>query len=144
MKSGLIKFITVTISAVIIWMGIASISGCAAGTSENENKTDVDFTVVEDEDLPKELKKLIDDRKENTLRLIFTTKDYTYVVAGFGAQETSGYSIRVNGVYVADDTLYTDISLIGPAEDEPVNEVKTTPYIVLKMEKREESIVFKM
>lgn len=143
MKSGLLRNATVLLCAVILCVGIGSLSGCKTGGGD-EKKTMVDFTVVEDADLPKELKKLIDERKDKTLRLIFTTKDYTYVVAGFGEQKTSGYSIRVNGVYISGNTLYTDISLIGPAEGEPVNEVKTTPVIVLKMEKREESIVFKM
>ena len=35
-------------------------------------------------------------------------------------------------------------TLMGPAENEPVNEVPTTPYIVLKYEKRDETVVFRM
>ena len=33
-------------------------------------------------------------------------------------------------------------NLIGPAAGEAVNEVETYPVIVLKMERREESVVF--
>ena len=95
-------------------------------------------------DLPIELKKLIDNKKQSTLRLTYTTKDYTYIVAGYGTKETSGYSIRVDDVYVSGNAVYADFKLIGPAEGEQVNEVSTTPYIVLKYEKRDESVVFKM
>ena len=91
-----------------------------------------------------ELKKLIDNKKQTTLRLTYTTKDYTYIVAGYGTKETSGYSIRVDDVYVSGNAVYADFKLIGPAEGEQVNEVSTTPYIVLKYEKRDESVVFKM
>ena len=103
-----------------------------------------DYTVVENEDLPIELKKLIDNKKQSTLRLTYTTKDYTYIVAGYGTKETSGYSIRVDDVNVSGNAVYADFKLIGPAEGEQVNEVSTTPYIVLKYEKRDESVVFKM
>ena len=126
----------------IIFLSIMTMTGC----SKNESKehTVIDYTVVENEDLPTELKKLIDNKKENTLRLTYTTKDYTYVVAGFGTKETSGYSIKVNDVYKSGDAIYADFALIGPSENEAVNEVATTPYIVLKYEKRDESVVFKM
>ena len=66
------------------------------------------------------------------------------VVAGYGTRETSGYSIKVNDVYTGDNALYIDLNLIGPAAGEAVNEVDTYPVIVLKMERREESVVFKM
>ena len=126
----------------IICLSIMTMTGC----SKNESKehTVIDYTVVENEDLPAELRKLIDNKKENTLRLTYTTKDYTYVVAGYGTRETSGYSIKVNDVYTGDNALYIDLNLIGPAAGEAVNEVETYPVIVLKMERREESVVFKM
>lgn len=126
----------------IIFLSIMTMTGC----SKNESKehTVIDYTVVENEDLPAELRKLIDNKKENTLRLTYTTKDYTYVVAGFGTKETSGYSIKVNDVYKSGDAIYADFALIGPSENEAVNEVATTPYIVLKYEKRDEPVVFKM
>ena len=126
----------------IIVLSIMTMTGC----SKNESKEHevIDYTVVENEDLPAELKKLIDNKKPNTLRMTYTTKDYTYVVAGFGTKETSGYSIKVNDVYKSGNAIYADFALMGPAENEPVNEVPTTPYIVLKYEKRDETVVFRM
>ena len=118
-------------------------TGCS-GSKEPAHKTSVDYTVVENADLPDELKKLIESKKDKVMRLTYTTKDYTYVVAGYGTRETSGYSIKVNNVYTGDNALYIDLNLIGPAAGEAVNEVETYPVIVLKMERREESVVFKM
>lgn len=109
-----------------------------------DKEYEIDFTVVEDADLPIELSKLIDSKKDKVIRLTYTTKDYTYVVAGYGTKDTSGYSIQVNDVFGDDDTVCVDLSLLGPSESEAVNEVETYPYIVLKMERRDENIVFKM
>ena len=120
-----------------------AMTGCS-GSKEPDNKTSVDYTVVENADTPEELKKLIESKKDKVMRLTYTTKDYTYVVAGYGTRETSGYSIKVNDVYTGDNALYIDLNLIGPAAGEAVNEVETYPVIVLKMERREESVVFKM
>ena len=41
------------------------------------------------------------------------------------------------------DAVYLDTSLIGPAKGEKIDEVPTYPYIVIKIEKREEPVVFK-
>ena len=122
--------------ALLIIMPACAMTGCS-GSKEPDNKTSVDYTVVENADLPEELKKLIESKKDKVMRL-------TYVVAGYGTRETSGYSIKVNDVYTGDNALYIDLNLIGPAAGEAVNEVDTYPVIVLKMERREESVVFKM
>ncbi|MGN0327672.1 MAG: protease complex subunit PrcB family protein [Lachnospira sp.] len=130
--------------SVMTGLSFTGLVGCGDRSGGLGDRKDIEFTVVENEDLPAELKKLIDTKKDKTLRMTYTTKDYTYVVAGYGTKETSGYSIKVNGVYTSNDNLYADIDLLGPGKDEQVNEVATTPYIVIKIEKREEPVVFKM
>ena len=56
----------------------------------------------------------------------------------------SGYSIRVNDLYLGTNAVYADVDLLGPEAGEDITELPTTPYIVLKIEKREESVVFCM
>ncbi len=120
------------------------VMGCKITDINSDKVSELDFTVVEDKDLPVELKKLIDSKKENTLRMTYTTKDYTYIVVGYGTQETSGYSIKVNDLYLGKNAVYVDVSLMGPAADETVSETKTMPYIVLKIEKRDETVIFRI
>lgn len=132
------------LAIILIIVAAYFMAGCSATDMGSNKVSELDYTVVEDADLPVELKKLIDEKKENTLRMTYTTKDYTYMVVGYGAQETSGYSIRVNDVYLGENSVCMDVSLIGPAADEPVSETKTTPYIVVKIEKREEPVMFKI
>ncbi len=133
------------ILVIMLVMAMAyAMTGCSTTDTGSNKVSELDYTVVEDADLPVELKKLIDEKKENTLRMTYTTRDYTYMVVGYGAQETSGYSIRVNDVYLGENAVCMNVSLIGPGADEPVSETKTTPYIVVKIEKREEPVVFKI
>ena len=121
---------------------ILMLSGCSFSNTSVKKVADLDYTVVEDEDVPKELKKIIDDKKENSLRLTYSTKDYMYIVAGYGVQPTSGYSIRLNEIYLGENAIYVDTNLIGPSKSETVSENPTTPYIVIKIEKRDEAVVF--
>lgn len=130
--------------AIVVAAWLASLSGCGIMKRDSDKVSELDYTVVEDEDLPVELKKLIDSKKSNTIRLTYATKDYTYIVAGYGTQPTSGYSIRVNDIYIGTNAIYVDVDLLGPESGEQVTELPTTPYIVLKIEKREESVVFRM
>jgi hypothetical protein len=132
------------IALIILTAFIVTLSGCNAFDSSSSKVSELDYTVVEDRDLPTELKKLIDSKKENTIRLTYTTKDYIYLVAGYGQQPTSGYSIRVNDVYLGTDAIYVDVDLIGPESGEQVTELPTAPVIVLKMEKRDEPVVFQL
>lgn len=128
----------------LLMICVLALCGCSVIKKDSDKVSGLEYTVVENEDLPLELKKLIESKKENTIRLTYATKDYTYIVAGYGTQPTSGYSIRVNDIYVGTNAIYVDVDLLGPESGEQVTELPTTPYIVLKIEKREESVVFNM
>ena len=126
---------------IIAVITIILISCKITGTS-SKKVSDLDYTVVEDQDVPTELMKIIDEKKQNSLRLTYSTKDYIYIVAGYGSQPTSGYSIRLNEVYLGQNAIYIDTNLIGPSKGEEVNENATYPYIVIKIEKRDDPVVF--
>ncbi len=120
------------------------LAGCTGQTESPELKgTAIEYTVVEDEDLPEKLKELIDSRKEHEFRLTFTTNEYMYMTVGYGTMDTDGYSIAVRGVTADGDVVYVGTSLYGPAQGEKVAGVSTTPYIVIKTEKRGDSVVYK-
>ena len=124
--------------------GAVSLSGCSMIKKDSSKVMGLEYTVVKDEEIPVELKKLIEAKKANTLRMTYATKDATYIVAGYGTQPTSGYSIRVNDLYLGTNAVYADVDLLGPEAGEDITELPTTPYIVLKIQKREESVVFCM
>ena len=61
---------------------------------------------------------------------------------GYGVQETGGYSISVNECYLTKNAVYFDTTLIGPMKGEKINQVKSYPYIVVRMGYLEKNVVF--
>jgi len=116
------------------------IQGCEK--KEEKKISSVDFTVVSDKDMPKELKKLIKERKKSPFELSYSDGSYLYVIKGYGKQETSGYNITINDFYLSDGSLVFDTDLSGPAKDEEASGKASYPYIVIKTEYMENSIVF--
>lgn len=101
--------------ALLIIMPACAMTGCS-GSKEPDNKTSVDYTVVENADLPEELKKLIESKKDKVMRLTYTTKDYTYVVTGYVSTSLTASPaagpIRLRSMYSALSPVYTSFTLI--------------------------------
>lgn len=127
---------------IVIAAAILILISCKITGTSSKKVSDLDYTVVEDQDVPAELMKIIKEKKQNSLRLTYSTKDYIYIVAGYGIQPTSGYSIKLNEIYLGENSIYLDTNLIGPTKGEEVNDKETYPYIVIKIEKRDEPVVF--
>lgn len=119
-----------------------TLTACQITKQKEEKQKDIDFTVVPDTELPKEVASFIETKKTEEMKNTYTTDDAIYLIVGYGEQKTSGYSITVNECYLGKDAVYLDTSLIGPTKGEKIDEVPTYPYIVIKIEKREEPVVF--
>lgn len=128
--------------AILFLAAPLTLTACQLTTQEEEKQEDIDFTVVPDEELPKEVTDFIETKKTEEMKNTYTTEDSLYLIVGYGEQKTSGYSITVNECYLGKDAIYLDTSLIGPAKGEKIDEVPTYPYIVIKIQKREEPVVF--
>ena len=87
-------------------------AGCGIIRSSPDKVQDLDYTVVEDEDVPKELAEMIDARKNEQMHLTYATNEYMYIVAGYGEQQTGGYSIRLDSIYLGENAIYIKTSLI--------------------------------
>lgn len=118
------------------------LAGCGFFTTSEERVSEVEYTVVEERDLPEELKRIIDTKKDKELRMTYATKEYTYIVAGYGEQSTNGYSICVDDLYASENAIVVKLSLLGPGKNENITEVKTTPYIVMKVERTQYPVIF--
>lgn len=118
-------------------------TACTISKEESEEKiSDVDFTVVEDIDIPEEVKEVIEERKTNPFQVAYITDGATYIVVGYGEQSTGGYSITVDELYLAENGIHVRTTLLGPDKDVTVDVHSSYPYIVLKTEITEEDVVF--
>ncbi len=115
--------------------------GCSSEKSIDKIK-DIEFTVVEDKDIPKELKDIIEKKKQSEFRLTYNNEQDMYLVRGYGAQSTSGYSIKVQELFLAEDAIYLSTELTGASQQDLVSQVVSYPYIVVKIEFMDKSVIF--
>ena len=116
--------------------------GCQENPGYADKIRDIDYTVVQESDLPDELRIAIEERKENGFKLTYADGDYLYIVIGYGRQETGGYSIVVNDLYLTANGILFDTELFGPKTGEVVEEAASYPYIVVKIEYMDKSVIF--
>lgn len=122
-------------------MAAVLVTGCGLGEDE-EKKTNLEFTVVDEERLPEELKKLVEEKKAESFKLTYADGGYLYLCVGYGKQETGGYSISVNELYATDNAIYLDTNLIGPKEADVMGANPSYPYIVIKTPFMDKTVVF--
>mgnify|MGYP001107220749 FL=1 len=118
------------------------LTGCEMKQVGNMAKTEVEFTVVEPDEVPSELAVIIEENKQGEIKLTYEDQGYMYLVRGYGQQKTGGYSIAVNEVFLAEDGLHVDTSLIGPPRDQEIRDEASYPYLVIKIEAREAEVLF--
>ncbi len=116
--------------------------GCGEKNDEITKVKDLDFTVVEEADIPEELLTLINKKKKNTFCLTYKSENACYICQGFGTQMTSGYSITVEELFLGTNAIYIKNTLLGPGKDELVTQNATHPYIVVKIELMDYNVVF--
>lgn len=116
--------------------------GCSIEETNPTKVSDLKFTVVEEEEVPAELQEKIEEKKAADFKLCYETEDALYIVRGYGEQETGGYSISVEALYLSPNSIFFQTTLIGPRKGETIAQSPTFPYIVIKTERREENVIF--
>ena len=109
-------------------------AGCTKTEKELKKIKDLEFTVVEEADIPEELLTKIKEQKAAPFRITYTNAGYMYIAQGYGEQPCGGYSIAVKELFLAEDSIVFQSELIGPGENDLVNHAVTHPYIVVKVE----------
>lgn len=136
------KYLWKKVCLCLILLGVTVLlAGC--GEAEPEGKIrDLEFTVLEESDIPKALAEVIGENKQKEMKLSYQNEGYLYIARGFGEQKTGGYSISVPQCYLAEDGIHVKFELIGPQSGEKIREEASYPYIVIKTEGMDETILF--
>lgn len=116
--------------------------GCQITEGKTEKLRDLEFTVVGEDRQPEELKKILEEKKAEEFKMTYTDQEYLYICIGYGEQPTGGYSITVNELYLTENAIYVDTNLIGPSPEEKGKEGVSYPYVVLKTECLDKTVVF--
>ena len=98
----------------VILVGICLCS-CKIEKISSEKTKDVEYTIVPENEIPQEVKKVIDEKKGSEFKLAYTDPEYTYIL------------------------IQTKFK--GPKEYSNIQS-ETFPYIVIKIESTNKNIIF--
>lgn len=116
--------------------------GCDKQDETTEKIRDLDFTVVATENIPEELIGILEEKKADTFYQAYSDGDYMYLCVGYGEQATGGYSITVDALYLTDDSVCMNTTLLGPGLEEKAAGIKSYPYVVVCTEYIDKPVVF--
>lgn len=133
------KKLTVFLISIYI---ICTLCGCSMRSNERIKLRDLEFTVLSEEKISEELKTIVDERKVQPFKLTYSDNQFLYICIGYGEQTTGGYGIAVNNLYLTDNAIYVSTTLLGPDASEKANKTPSFPYIVIKTEFLDSTVIF--
>lgn len=116
---------------LIAIMAFMCFMGCNKEEKQPEKVRDLEFTVVATANIPEELVTILDEKKTDTFYQAYADGEYMYLCVGYGEQATGGYSITINELYLTEENICMDTTLVGPAPEERVADSKSYPYVVV-------------
>ncbi|MDE6203545.1 MAG: protease complex subunit PrcB family protein [Lachnospiraceae bacterium] len=138
MKDNYLQFLKYGI-CILGTITLCLLTGCAftGGGKEKdalEKIKDLEFTVLADENIPEELKTVIEEKKGNAFKVTYQDNGFLYICIGYGEQVSGGYSITVNDLYLTENAIYADTTLLGPdpADTTIKKDSPSYPYIVIR------------
>lgn len=136
-KYGIRAALSGILAVCMLFMG-----GCTLLSQEKIKLRDLDFTVLSEEKIPEQLVAVIEEKKGNPFQITYTDNANLYICIGYGEQETGGYSIAVDELYLTDTNICVSTTLLGPEASEKSNKTPSYPYIVIKTEFLEQTVTF--
>lgn len=126
--------------AVIVVSGF--LGGCSIEETNGTKIKDLEYGIVEEQNVPEELQGMIEEKKAADFKMTYELETERYIVRGYGEQATGGYSIRVKDCYLTSNAILFDTELIGPRKGETTSPNPSYPYIVIKLAKTDENVIF--
>lgn len=126
----------------VLLLIVGILTGCAIMSDERIKLRDLEFTILSEEKIPEELAGIIAEKQAQPFKLTYSDNEYLYICIGYGEQATGGYSIAVNELYLTDSAVYVNTTLLGPDVSEKNNPTPSYPYIVIKTEYLDETVIF--
>lgn len=117
------------------------LSGCRFVRIEEEERKPVAYTVVEKSDIPEELSRIMEEKKEKEFQLSYETGEDLYLAKGYGRQMSGGYSIQVEELGESGNGLFFVTRLLGP-EDLKEAGVPSYSCIVIKTSRQKKPVTF--
>lgn len=125
----------------ILLVLLLTLGGCGQHLGTEKVK-DLEYTVVEESEIPPILVSKIQDKKTKEFKETMQDGEYLYIARGYGERRTGGYSIRIKELYQSENAIYYCTELLSPDKNESDMEQFSYPYIVIKTEASQFPVVF--
>lgn len=130
------------LACLTVIMLSVNLFACGMEKTATKKLKDVEFTVIDQSEIPQELLSTMEEKKKEGFKLTYADENNLYLAVGYGEQKTGGYSIAVDECYLTENAIYFGTTLTGPEKGEKINQVSSYPCIVVKMESIDEPVVF--
>lgn len=143
MRQHMLKGGKRVLAAVLCIAILCGMCGCSLMSTEEVKLRDLDFTILGEEMVPAELATMIEERKADAFKMTYSDNQNLYICVGYGQQETGGYSITVDELYLTEEAVFVQTTLLGPDVSEKGNRTPSYPYIVIKTEYLDQPVICK-
>lgn len=120
---------------------VVMLCGCRIIRVEEEERKPLEYTVVNQQEMPAGVKSLVEEKKAKEFQMTYQSGEDMYLIKGYGQQMSGGYSISVEELSGSSNGIFFKTRLIGPKDDSLGGE-PSYPYIVVRMAYRDEPVLF--
>lgn len=128
---------------LVCLLSVLLLAGCSVEKTDETKIRDLEYTIVDKDEIPDEMKAEIGKRKAEPFKITYGDGASLYIGQGYGKQETSGYSVEIKACYESSNSVFLHTNLIGPDNGEEIKEKATYPYIVVKLAWTEKTVIYK-
>lgn len=121
---------------------LAALTGCRLEETDAKKIKDLDYTVCDESKLPKELMELIQEKKKEPFKLTYRTKDYLYIVVGYGAQDRTDLNVVLEELYLTENAIFVDTDMTSVDSTTLEDNMVTYPWIAVKCERYDVQVKF--
>lgn len=139
MKKGWGLLVVIFVLAFLL----SFLSGCKLEETDSKKLKDLDYTICDESRLPDALVQLIQEKKKEPFKLTYNTKDYLYIVIGYGAQDRADLCIQLKELYLTENAIFVDTELDAREHTALENDKLTYPWIAVKCELYDVQVIFK-
>lgn len=122
---------------------LSALTGCKFEETNEKKIKDLDYTICDESKLPKELVTIIKEKRKEPFKLTYRTKDYLYIVIGYGAQDRTDLNVTLTDLYLTENAIFVDTDIVSVEDKTIENNLVSYPYIAVKCELYDVDVHFK-
>ena len=113
---------------------LSALTGCKLEEAKENKIKDLDYTVCDESKLPDALVELIHEKRKEPFKLTYRTKDYLYIVVGYGAQNRTDLNVTMSELYLTENAIFVDTDLVSVDDTTLEDNLVSYPWIAVKCE----------